>query len=332
MELKIGRNSLPEDIQLKMNSGNVFFSEGYSDYVEKSGGTMAYVYDNSFLLPVHICRKAGIRFATFPSEPLNLSASVITDYRTYLDDVCECLKKQGITWVTSAASALFEYYPKKSLRIPFGSHILDLTLSEEQLFALMHSKHRNCVRRAEKSGVEIRSGGIELLKDYVELDNATWLRNGRTSYGNKFFKDMVLSMNQNVVFYIAYKDEQPQAGACFYCNDSMSYYMYGCSADSPETGAANLLHWKAICDLKGKGVQKYSFVGCRINEDENSKYHTIQRFKERFGGELVQGYMFKAILNPIKYKLFSLLYQFKNKAPLVDAVDQELEKWPELNN
>ena len=82
--------------------------------------------------------------------------------------------------------------------------------------------------------------------------------------------------------------------------------------------------------MKSNGVKKYSFVGCRIGEDEDSKYHSIQRFKERFGGTLEQGYMFKTVMSQWKYQLFHCLYKIKNKTVLTDAIDQELPKWKEL--
>ena len=69
----------------------------------------------------------------------------------------------------------------------------------------------------------------------------------------------------------------------------------------------------------------------RINEDEDSKYHGIQRFKERFGGELIRGYMFKTILIPWKYKLFHLAYNIKNKQKLTDVIEQEIHKWQDIN-
>lgn len=140
------------------------------------------------------------------------------------------------------------------------------------------------------------------------------------------------NLKENVFITIAYMGEIPQAGACYFVNKQMCYYMYGASTNKPESGSTNLLHWEVIKYLKDIEVKRYSFVGCRIDVDPDSKYHSIQRFKERFGGELVQGYMFKTILNPWKYRLFHVLYKVKNRCNLMDAVDQEVDKWKELNN
>lgn len=110
----------------------------------------------------------------------------------------------------------------------------------------------------------------------------------------------------------------------------MSYYLYGGSIDDVQLGAMNYLHWYAMINLKKRGVQQYSFLGCRINEDIDSKYHTLQRFKSRFGGTLVSGYMFKIPCNIFMYHLERRLRYIKRnygrQCPL-DIIDEERYKW-----
>lgn len=331
MELKKKYNDLPFDLKEKTQDGNVFFSQGYEDYAVSTGASVWYVYDQDFLLPVNVSEKIKIKQGLYISEPLcignNNSARRQADF---LEDASKRLGKEGIAWISTSAAALFDAYPDDSQRIPFGSHIIDLSLSEEELLMNMHSKHRNSVRRAERNGVTVVSGGKELIQDYLKADAETWERSDRNSYGSDFFEKIVNNLKNDAVIYVAYKDGEPQAGACYFLNHKMCYYMYGASINSPEPGATNLLQWIAIKDMKAAGVEKFSFVGCRINEDEDSKYHGIQRFKERFGGELSQGYMFKSILSPTKYNLFRTMYQLKKGAAISDAVDQEIHKWPEL--
>lgn len=331
MELMKSYQELPQSVKDKLAGANMFFSHGYSEYISSTGGNIWYLYDDEWILPVHVQSKAAIRFGACPSEPFCLSNPCDSQKeKRFINQVSDLLKKNGLAWFSTAATAFFCAYPDNSMRIPFGSHVLDLSMTEDELLAKMHSKHRNVVKRAEKSNVQVKCGGLELLQDYLLMDEATWARSGRHSYGEKFFTDMFENMPENVIFYIAYKDDAPQAGACYFYNSVMCYYMFGASIDKPETGATNFMHWQAMKDLKKKGVKRYSFVGCRINEDEDSKYHTIQRFKERFGGDLIQGYMFKSVLNPWKYQMFHWLYKLKNKHALTDAVDQEIHKWQEL--
>ena len=85
--------------------------------------------------------------------------------------------------------------------------------------------------------------------------------------------------------------------------------------------------------MKKRGVKKYSFVGFRIDVDPNSKLAGIQHFKKGFGGELVEGYMFKATFSKSKKNLFEFLYMLKNKARhRKDTIDQEASKWTSINS
>ena len=333
MQLVKKYSDLPQSIAEEMKNANVFFSEKYYNYSKNIGTMVWYAFDEQQILAIDVHERICIKYAMYPSESYFIGGEKDAGKeKKFLNEVQDRLKQENISWVSSAATALFETYPNNSLRIPFGSHIIDLHMSEEEMWANIHSKHRNCIRRAEKNGVIIRRGGEELIHDYDLLDAETWARSNRTSYGEKFFKNIITNMKENAVIYIAYKDNIPQAGACYYVNKAMCYYMYGCSADKTELGATNYMHWEAIKYFKKIGVEKYSFVGCRIEEDEDSKYHSIQRFKARFGGTLKQGYMFKTILNSRRYRLFRWMYKIKNKSQLTDAVDQEISKWQSLQD
>ena len=318
-------------IREKMQGGNVFFSEEYSRYAKNTGAQVWYVFNENYLLPVSVTEKIFIKHGLYISEPILIgNNSSRRREAEFLNDASSILRKEGIASVSTSAAALFDVYPDESKRIPFGSHIVDLSFSEDELFIKMHSKHRNSIRRAEKHGVTVISGGKELIPDYLKADAETWKRSKRDSYGSTFFEKILDSLGNKARMYVAYKDGEPQSGACYFVNNKMCYYMYGASISNPEPGATNLLQWIAIKDMKENGVEKFSFVGCRINEDLDSKYHGIQRFKERFGGELCKGFMFSVVLNPMKRFIFNTIYRMKNGDIPQNAIDQEIHKWPEI--
>ena len=331
MEIRKKYSDLPDNIQKILANGNVFFTKEYECYARATGSSIWYIYDQQYILPVNVTEKIKIRRALYISEPLAIEGALSNrTLANFLNGVAVVLRKERVAWVSTSAAALFDAYPDESQRIPFGSHIIDLSLSEDELLMKMHSKHRNSVRRAERKGVTVFFGGKELIPDYLKIDADTWQRSDRKSYGGKFFEKIIDNLEDKAVFYVAYREGVPQAGACYFVNHKMCYYMYGASITNPEPGAANLLQWVAIKNMKAAGVEKFSFVGCRINEDEDSKYHGIQRFKERFGGELYQGYMFKSILSPTKYHLFRAMYKLKKGTVSSGAIEQEKHKWPEL--
>ena len=107
--------------------------------------------------------------------------------------------------------------------------------------------------------------------------------------------------------------------------------MFGASADHPVPGSTHYLQWAMIQKMHDVGTKRYNFVGCRLNEDPDSKYHNIQHFKKGFGGELIECYLFRITLNAFKKKLFDAFFKLKNGKIMNDVIDQEISKWQAIN-
>ncbi len=71
------------------------------------------------------------------------------------------------------------------------------------------------------------------------------------------------------------------------------------------------------------GVTRYDLVGVRINPAPGSRQEGLLKFKQRFGGRLVQGYLWKYALRPLKYRLYCLAARLRSGG---DIVDQEHHK------
>ena len=326
------------DIVKEAEDLNVFYQDSYLNMLMASGKNIIFFSSDSYLVPVVISHRGPFRNAHFCVEPYIHNEKKKEDLKEFLNSVCDELRKEyKVQWINmNSASSFFFDYPSGSKHIPFGSHVINLSLTEDELWAKVHSKHRNVIKKAEKDGVQVVFGTSDkLIEDYHSIDIETWKRSKKNATGLDALKKQVLSLGDNAIIYIAYLEGIPQSGAFFYYNTQMCYYMYGANCDKPHTGAGNLLQWRAILDMKKNGVKKYSFVGCRINEDEDSKYHGIQRFKERFGGDLVQGYLFKIDFNPFMRKLFDFIVTFRGWTqnqkwiPFEDVIDQEIHKWPQ---
>lgn len=331
IELK-KRNELEiELLNTLENEANVFFSKAY----HKKNGKIVYLKNDKYIIPISIQSKAGFKMAIIHSEMFRYCDKefMIEEEKQFLNSAVEYISKNKLAhWINvTPAYTFFSVYPDKSERIKFGSHVIDLTSDEETLFSAIKSKHRNMIRRAEKNGVYIKVGGSELLDEYLKLDKEMWERNGRNSNNEVEYRNALEMMVDNAFVAIAYLDGQAQSGMLCYYNKKMMYYMYAASKTAPTPGATNYLHWEVMKMMKEKGVKKYSFVGCRINEDPDSKYHNIQRFKAGFGGELVEGYLFRVILNKFMYKLFKLIIVVRTGRKIEDVIDQEIHKWKEIN-
>lgn len=316
---------------------NIFFSDEYKNYITSSTECYKLFYNSILIIPVIIKKHFIFKYAEFISEPAKLIPSNIDikQYSLFIDSVCDELKTTyKIDWINQPSSAtLFAAPPSHSKSIPFGSHVIDLTLSEGEIFSKIHSKHRNAIKKGEKDGVRVVVGGLELISDYYSIDKETWARSNKTAYSQQQYESLLGHLNKYSKVFISYYNNQPQTGAIILYNRQMAYYLYGASITRPHTGAGNLLQWHVIKTMKGLNVMKYSFVGCRINADENSKYYNIQRFKERFGGDLMSVTLFKVIYKPLKYYLYkiivSAILSIKGEKIVIakDIIDQEYEKW-----
>ena len=136
---------------------------------------------------------------------------------------------------------------------------------------------------------------------------------------------IVLGLGENVKIFVADYQGVVQGCAVIPFSSHSAYYVYGGSIPEPLTGATNLLHWEAIRQFRELGVKRYDFVGVRINPEKGSKQEGLMMFKQRFGGQLVQGYMWKYSLHPLKYAVYSLAVRFLRGGDIVDHERHKLK-------
>lgn len=325
--------NLPDPIAQKISGKSVFLSEDYRLFLEKQGQKAFYLFSESFIMPVSVTKKYIFTYAELISEPFRFTEEVSENETEFLDSCMDYLRKQSKVQFVSCTPvyAFFSTYPTKSLRIPFGSHVIDLTQPEDTILGNMKPSCRQSIKTAQNQQVVVKSGGIELLADYIKIDKETWERSHIHTDHSGFYQEIMECLKNHVMILMAYKDDDPQGGAIYYYDQNCCYNLYGARKNHSVNGSNNLIHWEAIRLMKEKGVKLYSFVGARINVDQNSKFSGIQKFKESFGSELQQGYMFKVIFKPLMYQLHHRLISIKSKKPFQDIIDQEIDKWQDIN-
>jgi len=224
--------------------------------------------------------------------------------------------------IPATANTIFRTCPDGAITAPYGSFVLDLTAPEESLWKNVHSKHRNVIRNAAKNGVEIKSG-TEYLDIAYELIRDTLKRSKVKFMSQHSFRCFVSSVKENTKIFVADYKGTVQGVAVIPFSDYSAYYLYGGSNRNTISGATNLLQWEAIRSFRNLGVRRYDFVGARINPEKGSKQKSLMAFKQRFGGQLVQGYMWKYALNPLRYGVYALAVGLLRGG---DVVDQERHK------
>lgn len=224
----------------------------------------------------------------------------------FLNDVCNYLDTHSICdhLAKPQANVVFHSYPDKAEAIPWGSYLVDLSLSEDELLMSFHVKHRNVIRKAIKDGVIIENNAT--TEDVCNCISHTLNRQKVHAPSLSYYEELSKDIPNNVGFYVAKLNDEIEGCAVIIYDENCGYYMYGGSCPKPHTGSLNYLQYEIMRDLKTKGVKTYDLVGARIVYNEDSKYAGIQRFKSRFASEEIKGYSFRYIVKPFKFKLFSI--------------------------
>jgi hypothetical protein len=324
-------------VEIRWNKNlSVFGSAGFLRSMSGEYGWIGGRADNGGLycaLPYYIFRKGGFCLVRFTSETMWLGPELSSDdEKQFLNAVVDCFRTQKADLIVPATfSSLFRTYPDGAVAAPYGTYVIDLFQSEKTLWDNMHQKNRNRIRNAINRGVIIRQG-IEDLFTAESLVRGSFVRSTRGIFEkirlhirmtNNAVTSQTLSLKEQVVVFFAEADGKVQGVAVIPYSDHCAYYLHGGTIAEPVSGAMNLLQWEAIKYFRALGVKKYNFVGNRISPEPESKQAGLARFKERFGGTLERGYMWKYSYNPIKNLFYSVMVKIRNGG---DIVDQERHK------
>src|SRR5439155_6856569 len=192
--------------------------------------------------------------------------------------------------IPASTNALFRTYPDNATAAPYGTYVIDLRQSEEILWKNVHSKHRNVIRNARNKGVRILSG-MEYATTAYRLIRETFKRSSLPFMSHYTFERMILGLGENVKIFVADGNGVVQGCAVIPFSKQGAYYNYGGTVSEPLSGATNLLQCEAIRYFRALGVNCYDFCGVRINPEKGSKAAGLMMYKERFGPQLLQGYM-----------------------------------------
>lgn len=276
------------------------------------------------VLPYTIVRKAILRMVRFRVETLPVGGPLeIAEEKAFLNSAMSHFRAAGADMVIPATTnTIFRTYPDGADAAPYGSYIVDLTQPEETLWKNLHSKHRNVIRNATKQGVEINCdfGHFAAACDLVRQT----LKRSRMGFeGEASLLSFTQSAGGGVKVFVAVHGGALQGAAILPYSRHSAYYLYGGSAERPVTGAMNLLTWEAMRAFRAEGMRRYDFVGVRLKPAEGSKQEGLKMFKERFGGHLAEGYIWKYPISRAKYIAYNLAARLRKGG---DIVDQERNK------
>lgn len=164
---------------------------------------------------------------------------------------------------------------------------IDLSLDEDDIFnGVIHSKRRNMIRKAIKSGIVIKKyTNDEGLKYFWPILDELHNKLGYSHLKEDYYKDIVNTYGPKNQAYIlvAFKEGIPVSGIFILGNKNyMLYYKGSSKFGAKNEGQNELLQWEAIKICKSIGVNYYDLG----NLDKQNLPH-IYKFKTGISNNIV---------------------------------------------
>lgn len=272
------------------------------------------------ILPYTVIKKTIFRMVRFRVETMPVERELsINEEKAFLNSSVKYFRSIGVDMIIPATTnTIFRTYPDGADAAPYGSYIIDLQQSEDDLWHNIDRRKRQQINKAIKAGVTIRDGS-DNLKEAYDLIVDTFKRSRLPFMSQEDFKAYIGGLGENGKVIIADYNGVAQSYVVFGFSDYCVYAIYAGNVDNQQPGANQLIYWEAIRRFKNLGVRQYDFVGARINPEKGSKQETINRMKRHFGAQLKQGYIWKYPIKPLKYKFYLIASRWRSGGDIVDS-------------
>lgn len=196
--------------------------------------------------------------------------------------------------------------PRFVFQLPLGEH------SEEELLAGMNQLWRRNIKKAAKSGVTVRQGGLDDLAAFHALYRETAARDGFTPRPLDYFATMLAALRaedpDRIRLYLAEHEGDLVAATTWVRVGTHAWYSYGASSTAKrEVRGSNAVQWQMIRDARAAGATVYDLRGITEGLEADDPHLGLIQFKVGTGGEAVE-YLgeWDLPLNPVLYRAFEL--------------------------
>jgi lipid II:glycine glycyltransferase (peptidoglycan interpeptide bridge formation enzyme) len=173
--------------------------------------------------------------------------------------------------------------------------LIDLNQSLEELWNKLDKDARWGVKRAEKENLTIKN---EVDNEDIYRFYKIYLETCKNGGINPQELDNIKKNASK--FFICYKDEKVIAGTAIIIENNEKYRLYinGSSQEYLKFQPNNLLYWDMIRWGKENNYKLFDLGGYQLNTKHGDKLYHVNRFKERWGGEIKTYSIYS--YNPIK--------------------------------
>ncbi len=322
-------------ISINWHSGlPIFASESFLKAVGDEYGWLGGFDESEKLrcvLPYTVIRKKIFRMVRFRVETIPLGEGLDShEEKSFLNSAIKYFKSIGADIIIPATTnTIFRTYPDGADAAPYGSYIIDLSQPEEILWRNIDRITRQNINTAIKKGVSIRNG-IEHIDAAYKLVADTFRRSKLPFMSYDSFQRFLSGLGENGKIMIADYQGIAQSYVVFAYSDYCAYAIYAGNIANQHQGANKLLYWEAIRFFKKLGIQRYDFVGARISPEKGSKEWAINSLKKHLGAKLIQGYMWKYPLRPVKSIAYTLAVRLLRGGDIVDHERHKLKSPHEI--
>lgn len=205
--------------------------------------------------------------------------------------------------------------------------LLDLTKDLDEIFRSFSKGHRNAIRRAMKSGLQIKisegESAVQYIHDYCKLQGRLF-ENKRGSYSDIYHKDesylrKILKAEYTRAFLaIAYLNNLPAAGGILVAyKNELFFYLAASDASLTRTCfASHLIEFEVIKYAKMNGFTRLDTGNIPFSSEPALPDYGTYVFKKGFGGERYEYEHGNLVLNKTRYWILWKLRKFENNNTL----------------
>jgi lipid II:glycine glycyltransferase (peptidoglycan interpeptide bridge formation enzyme) len=187
--------------------------------------------------------------------------------------------------------------------------VIDLTQDIDVLWRNIKRRSREYINQAKREGIEVKIN--ERFEEFYQI-----LRSFNKEKGLAHLQVNLPTLEKGSLF-IAELDGEILAGHVYLEGKEVMYFWRGASKrltagkdmSSLIGRASRTLHWEAIKYAKNKGIKEFDMGGLFAGGGDDYPGHSIDAFKENFGGKRVVRYTYEKHYNKI-YTLGQGLYHY----------------------
>ena len=306
----------------------IFASENFLKAVSDDYGWLGGIGASGELrcvLPYTIIRKGPFRMVRFRVETISLEQNfTLQQEKSFLNSCIKHLRSIGGDVVIPATTnTIFRTYPDGADAAPYGSYLVDLRQPEDVLWKNIGRITRQNIGTAQKDGVCIQSGPEHLDAAYP-LIKETFRRSELPFMSYESLGRFMSGLGDRGKLFTAEYQGVLQSCVIYAFSDYCAYAVYAGNRAPQHQGANKLIYWEAYRLFKNLGVERFDFVGARVNPEKGSKQEAINLFKQRLGAKLTQGYMWKYSLRPWRALAYSHAVRLLRGGDIVDVERHKL--------